>query len=112
MNYEGNQVKPQFTTYQNNGRLALMLIDTEYGETYSVLTVNLDDDISNERCAFLDTNNCGDYVLTWLEKNNFGKWTGKWGLSGFCSYPEFEFTQEVIDKYKWEEQNLFQDVEV
>lgn len=99
--YEGNQVIPQFTTYQDNGRLALMLIDAESGEMYSVVTVNLsDENITNERCAFLDTNNNGDTITDWLEKHGFGKWTGGFGFSGFCIYPEFVFNQDVIDQYK------------
>ena len=99
--YEGNQVIPQFTTYQDNGRLALMLVDAEYGEMYSVATVNIsDENIANERCAFLDTNNNGDTITDWLEKHGFGKWTGRFGFSGFCIYPEFEFNQDIIDQYK------------
>ena len=110
--YEGNSVIPQFTTYQDNGRLALTLLDTEYMELYAVLTVNIHDNLSNERCAFLDTNNCGDYVVSWLETHNFGKWTGRWGLSGFCSYPEFEFNQEIIDKYNIKKEFEFEELEV
>ena len=110
--YQGNTVIPQFTTYQNNGRLALMLVDTEYGEMYSVVTVNIpDEDILNERCSYIDTNNGGDYAFEWLERHGFGKWTGRFGFSGYCTYPEFEFTQEVIDEFKWEEHDLLEELE-
>lgn len=96
----GDYVTPKFSTYQVDGRLALVLED-EAGWTHSVVTVNIPDEtLSNELCGFIDTNNCGDEILSWLELNKFGKLTGRNGLSGYCIYPEFQFTKEIVDKYK------------
>lgn len=100
MQYENEEVSVEFSKYENNGRLALIL-KQDY-EIYAVLTVNLEEDIQNEYCAYIDTNNCGDYALEWLERNNFGKWTGRWGFSGFCTYPEFEFNKDVVEKFSKE----------
>lgn len=100
MRYQYDEITPKFTTYQAGNNLALVLED-ENGWTHSVLTVNLvNETLSNDNCAFIDINNCGDYVLGWLERNNFGQLTGRHGLSGFCVYPEFEFKQEIINKYR------------
>jgi hypothetical protein len=105
--YKGSGVTPQFSTYQNNNRLALILIDTEWGNCYSTPTVNLvDEKLTNENCAYLDTNNCGEYILNWLEQHDFGKPTGCFGFSGFCMYPEFEFRKEIIEEYKVEPTEL------
>ena len=43
MRYENEEVNVEFSSYQNNGRLALIL-KQDY-EIYAVLTVNLEEDI-------------------------------------------------------------------
>lgn len=97
MEYENEEVSVEFSIYQNN-RLACIL--KQDNEIYTVLTVNIDEDIQNEYCSYIDVNNNGDYALEWLERNNFGKWTGRFGFSGFCTYPEFEFNKDIVETYK------------
>lgn len=97
----------QFTKY-NNGNLALISID-EDGYLNEVITVNIEHEVlTNEFCAFIDTNNLPDSIIDQLIRKNFGKLTGKYGFSGFCIYPEFEFNKQVVqENYKTEE--LFND---
>ena len=111
MRYSGEEVKPQFTTYDIGNNLALMLME-EDGGCYAVVTVNIPEQkLRNEYCAFIDTNNCGDKIVGWLERNGFGRTTGGFGLSGFCTYPEFEFNKDIVDKYKFRTvEELFEEV--
>jgi len=92
----GTEVIAVFSKYMNE-RLALQLIDKEDGSCYTVVTVNLvDEELSNKNCAFIDTNNNGARILGWLERNSFGRLTGRDGISGYCIYPEFEFKEDLI----------------
>lgn len=102
MKYKQYNIEPVFTEYSFGGNLALYFTE-ENENMFGVITVNLeDDDPSNERCAFIDTNNWEDNVCDWLETNGFGKQTGRLAISGFCVYPEFEFNEQVIERYKKE----------
>lgn len=97
MKFDGQEVSLNFTTYQDNGRLALQMLD-ENGMHYGVVTVNLvNEKLSNERSSFIDTNNWGEDIIDWLEDNNLGHTTGLYGLSGFCVYPEFEFNADLLN---------------
>ena len=100
MKYRNEEVKLGFGEYSCNKRLALELIDSS-GYMYTRVTTNLvDEELSNENCAFIDVNNNGEEIIEWLFKNNLGKFTGGLGFSGYCVYPEFEFDKEAIKKYK------------
>ena len=82
------------TEYTSNGRLAIILIDQD-GEDFADMTVNLPGERCPEGCAFVDTNNS-----PWLEEfivwNGLGEFTGAYGYSGFCSYPQYRFYPSVI----------------
>ena len=86
--------------YAENDNLYVGLITTEdgYAEPWSDLTVNLGDKLP-ANCAYIDTNNNGQQIVEWLMKNNLGKPTGRYGFSGFCSYPLFEFDMDELSKY-------------
>lgn len=97
------ELTPSFSKYYYNGRLVLALFEQDRS-LFDVVTVNIEDEpITNENCSFIDTNNSGNEIITWLEENGFGKTTGRFAVSGFCTYPEFEFKSDVIQKYKVEE---------
>ena len=99
MKYCGTEVRMEFNKYTCNNRLAMTLID-DAGYIYTCVTVNLvDEDLTNENCAFIDTNNNGDEIVRWLNTNSLGKFTGAIGISGYCMYPEFEFSKEVLEKF-------------
>ena len=86
--------------YLHGGNLYInLLCKTEYGwEPYSNLTVNLPENLP-ENQAFIDTNNNGFGITEWIKKHKLGKFTGKFGYSGFCSYPLFEFDMNEVNKY-------------
>lgn len=93
--YNGMWVFPAISTYEYGlgSPIAMILysLDGDWLEPYTVVTVNLPDCERNTGCQFIDTNNNGSYILDWLEESGFGKRTGKNGISGFCTYPEFDF---------------------
>lgn len=98
MKYKQYNVTPVFTTYEFGGNLAMYL--EQDGSIFDVVTVNIEEDLTNEQCAFIDINNMSEDICEWLEENEFGKFTGNIGFSGFCTYPEFEFDKQVIERYK------------
>lgn len=97
MKYNGTKVSVKYSRYMNNNRLALALFDEEQSP-YATLTVNVpEEELSNEHCAFIDTNNLPE-APEFLDKYELGKFTGRWACSGFCMYPEYEFHKEDILK--------------
>lgn len=97
------KVRPVFSNYMVNSGLALTLIGYDH-IPFGTVTVNLIDEVlTDDFCAFIDTNNMGLEIVEWLEKNDFGERTGKIGCSGFCSYPEFRFNPVIVKLYKLEE---------
>lgn len=80
------------TSYYDNKSLAIILYETE--GPFATLTVNLDesDDCAKD-CAFVDTNNC-PWAGTFIRENELGVPTGRYGHSGFCTYPEYKFDLE------------------
>ncbi len=88
-------------SYSTNKTLAIAMICVDksgFEEPYATLTVNIDDSdvLANKTRAFVDTNNLGEKILTWIVDNKLGKHTGYRGCSGFCSYPLVEFDENVI----------------
>lgn len=90
----GETIELYRSTYADNGRLAIVAM-CEDGP-YGVATVNLSDYwLTNERCAFMDTNNSRALVDR-IEELGIGEWTFGQARSGFCTYPEFEFDEEWL----------------
>lgn len=81
-------------SYANNGRLAVQSFIVPDGEPFATITVNIDCPLSGDRTmtAFIDTNNL-DYlnIENFLQENQIATPTGKYGQSGFCTYPEYCF---------------------
>lgn len=65
-------------------------------EPYSVLTTNLGEFIAVKNAAYIDTNNNGEQILQWLEKNDFGTLSPLTKRSGFCEYPLFVFNEKFL----------------
>ena len=89
--------------YNNNGTLAIDMIkvfDDGHEEPWSMLTVNIQDsnDYANAvDTAFVDVNNLGSSIISWLGHNNIGEPTGMFGFSGFCCYPLFKFNKKTLE---------------
>lgn len=103
--YKNNWVFPIIDTYEYGlgSPIAIMLYSYKNHEFdyYADITVNLPDCQRSAGCQFIDTNNNGDEIVDWLEENGFGKRTGNFETSGFCTYPEFNFyIGETFQEYK------------
>ena len=88
--------------YVDNNKLHIGMITDADGflEPYADLTVNVEGfNPKNNNCALIDTNNLGNDIIFWLMDNKLGKSTARWANSGFCSYPEFEFDLDEVNKY-------------
>ena len=90
------EVNIEVTTYANNKTLAIQLW-CEDGP-FATLTVNLPDSQHNAECQYVDTNNC-PWAEQFIEEYNLGAFTGYYGFSGFCMYPEYRFNIEELKKY-------------
>ena len=89
---------PIIRTYQNNGRLAIDLMDEE-GNFFTMITINLNDSLSNSNgnLAFVDTNNCV-WAEEFITSNKLGIKTKRKGNSGYCEYPEYLFDLTKLNK--------------
>ena len=88
-------VKNTYMWGETKGRLALSLISTSEGP-FCTLSVNLvDETLTNDKCFFVDTNNC-PFAESFLIENKIAVPTGSFGFSGFCVYPEFELIDESL----------------
>lgn len=87
----------ELANYVENGNLYVGMITNYegYPEPYSSLTVNLSVKCKPNR-AFIDTNNNGNEIISWLEQNGLGHCTGNLMPSGWCVYPEFEFNMDAL----------------
>lgn len=94
----------KLATYVENGNLYVGLLSHEegYPMPWSNLTVNLSVKCK-PNCAFIDTNNNGNEIMTWLEQNGLGHYTGNLMPSGWCVYPEFEFNMEALMEHVTED---------
>lgn len=79
------------------GNLAIQMVNWAdgYPEPWDTLTVNLDG-IRDKDCAFINVNNNGKEILTWIIRYGFAVPTGNWKNSGYCSYPEYRFKEDVL----------------
>lgn len=97
------------TTYLDNDNLAVIVENKELEEC---LTVNIKDTPVNDDCAFIDTNNV-EWAEDFLKENQIAKPTGRYGYSGFCSYPEYCFDMSKLKDYEDEnEENTKKDMEM
>lgn len=73
------------TTYTNNDNLAIVVMDEDSQEQFTILTVNIMD-LPENNMAAIDTNNNADLAVA-VEKAGFYTNTGLPILSGYCAYP-------------------------
>lgn len=108
---EKTSLELQVRSYYSGGNLALLLVDWSQGDPqpWGDLSVNLGKSIAKD-CAFIDVNNLGNDILSWIEKNGLGSPTGRNEQSGFVVYPEYRFNperlKELDDKGYAEYENL------
>lgn len=88
----------QILTYPNDN-LAIQMLHYEDGdwEPWNVLTVNLGVTLA-PNCAFIDTNNNGEDILTWIVRNGLAVPTGRTAESGFCHYSEYRFRTAALQE--------------
>ena len=89
------EVELGVSEYRNNGSLAIQLIDVEEYEPFASLTVNINEKGADKETAYVDVNNC-PWATKFIEDNELGEFTGKYGRSGFCVYPLFKFNLDKI----------------
>lgn len=86
--------------HYRDGSLAIEIVLAEYGEPWATATVNLDAytgaKLQSATRAYLDVNNCGNELMTFLVDNKIARPTGLWAQSGFCQYPLFEFDLNAL----------------
>lgn len=80
--------------YTNNDSLAVLL-ETEEGEPFATVTVNIMNGVASEEYQYIDTNNCS-WAPKFIEDNGLGTPTGIMGFSGFCQYPLYRFNLEAL----------------
>lgn len=93
-------VYPQFGLYQDdNLYLGLRYYDEEEGRTDFFGSITVNTDALPYLHSAIDTDKNGEKILDFLEKNGFGKRTGREISSGFCRYPVFCFNEEAVQKH-------------
>lgn len=80
--------------YADNGNMAIWLY--EDGEPFEVITVNLGEELPFGH-AYINTN-CGLGLGELLTDSGLAKYTGIVKPSGFCCYPLYEFSLELLTK--------------
>ena len=97
-------MKLTFSTYQDNGKLAVLLVTT-HNDSYDVVTVNPDSPLQSDRLAFVDENNLPG-IGQWLRDNGLAHPLGYSQRSGFCTYPLYSFI--FLPGYELHRQNSHQ----
>lgn len=90
------QIMLKVASYMD-GNLAIQMFGLDDGkwEPWNVLTVNLPGSREKD-CAFIDANNNGTEILSWIIRNGLAVPTGTKGYSGYCVYPEFRFRETIL----------------
>lgn len=98
LEFNNKKIKVQAfkTCYMTNDNLAVVLKNKEFED---VLTVNLAESPTDRQCAFIDTNNV-KYAEKFLQENQIAKPTGRYAMSGFCTYPEYRFDMSKLKSYE------------
>ena len=88
--------------YLNNNSLAILMIDWSegYPEDFADLTVNISMSGSlPEDTQFVDVNNLGPEIMTWITDNGLGEPTEIVGSSGYVTYPAVRFNIDKLNEY-------------
>jgi len=89
-NFNNTEVYLDFTTYRNNGTLAVQMNNVLEDDLYGVITVNLGCPLQTDRLAFVDENNLPG-IGAWLKKNGVATPLDYKQRSGFCQYELYSF---------------------
>lgn len=113
ISYKNIWVFPLITVYQHGlgSPIAILLYTYKKGELeyYCDVTVNLPECSRKAGCQFIETNKNGEDILAWLQENSFGELTNENGVSGFCTYPLFNFYKG--EKY-WEYRKINEELDL
>lgn len=90
LKFNNREVKLDFTTYCNNGKLAVQMVTVPDEELYGTITVNLNSPIQSDTLAFIDENNLPG-IGQWLQEHGIAYPLGYRQRSGFCTYELYEF---------------------
>lgn len=93
------EVELGVSEYLNNGSLAIELIDAEERGPFAILTVNIEEKGADKETAYVDINDC-PWAQKFIEDNELGEFTGKYGRSGFCVYPLYKFNLNKIKEVR------------
>lgn len=88
--FHNTEVTLNFTTYRNNGTLAVQMNSVPDDDLYGVITVNLCCPLQSDSLAFVDENNYPG-IGKWLKQHGIATPLGYTQRSGFCSYELYEF---------------------
>ena len=91
LRFHDTEVSLDFTTYRNNGTLAVQMTTVPDKDLYGVVTVNLCCPLQSDKLAFVDENNLPG-IGKWLQKNGIATPLGYSQRSGFCNYELYSFT--------------------
>ena len=109
---EKTSLELQVRSYYSGGNLALLLVDWSQGDPqpWGDLSDKIWENPLQRTVLFIDVNNFGNDILSWIEKNGLGSPTGRNEQSGFVVYPEYHFhperLKELDDKGYAEYENL------
>ena len=90
LKFNNTEVSLNFTSYRNNGTLAVQMNTVPDKDLYGVITVNLGCPLQNDTRAFVDENNLPG-IGKWLKKHGFATPLGYTQRSGFCNYELYSF---------------------
>ena len=90
LKFNNTEVSLNFTTYRNNGTLAVLMNNVQEDDLYGVITVNLGCPLQTDCLAFVDENNLPG-IGAWLRKNKIASPLGYKQRSGFCQYELYSF---------------------
>ena len=86
-----------YLTFEEQEELEKIVLENK--EFEDVLTVNLAESPTDRQCAFIDTNNV-KYAEKFLQENKIAQPTGRYAISGFCTYPEYRFDMTKLKSYE------------
>ena len=92
LKFNNTKVSLNFTTYRNNGTLAVLMNNVQEDDLYGVITVNLGCPLQTDCLAFVDENNLPG-IGAWLKRNKIATPLGYKQRSGFCQYELYSFNR-------------------
>lgn len=95
LRFHDTEVSLDFTTYRNNGTLAVQMNTVPDDELFGVITINLCSPLQSDKLAFVDENNLPG-IGKWLQKNGIATPLGYTQRSGFCTYELYSFNPAAL----------------